>query len=59
VVAISGSEKTKSGAYPESFAEFQRWIGAIGLGGLDVLKPLAYFGLAEPTFLKANKSLTI
>ena len=45
VVAMAASERQKSGKAIENFAVFRERIRALGLGGLEILKPMAYFGV--------------
>lgn len=40
VVAISASERKRNGTYASNFAEFKRKIAAVGLGHVDILKPM-------------------
>jgi len=42
VVAISASERKPGGKYAPNFAEFEKKIGAVGLGHVEVLAPIAY-----------------
>ena len=46
VVAISASERKRDGTYAVSFNEFKQKIAAVGLGHVDILKPIAYLGMA-------------
>jgi len=42
VVATSASERKPDGTYASNFAEFKEKIAALGLKGVDILKPIAY-----------------
>jgi hypothetical protein len=46
VVAISASERKPDGTYAVSFNEFKQKIAAVGLGHVDILRPIAYLGMA-------------
>lgn len=45
VVAISASERKPNGTYASSFDEFKAKIAAVGLARVEVLKPIAYWGI--------------
>ncbi len=45
IVAITASEKQKTGGYIENFAEFKDRITNLGLGHLDLLAPMFYFDI--------------
>lgn len=44
LLAISASEKQKDGTTLSTFTLFKERLAALGLGHLELLKPLAYFG---------------
>jgi len=46
VVAIGASERKPDGTYAANFAEFTEKIYGIGLGHVEILKPLGYRGMA-------------
>ncbi len=46
VVAISASERKRDGTYAANFSEFKRKIAAVGLGHVEILRPIAYLGMA-------------
>ena len=46
VVAISASERKPDGTYASNFAEFQERVAALGLGQVDILKPIGYFDVS-------------
>ena len=43
VPAISASERKPNGKYATNFAEFQQKIAAVGLGNVNILKPIGYW----------------
>jgi hypothetical protein len=43
IVAISASERQKGGHYIKNINEFRERLASLGLGHLDILKPMAYF----------------
>jgi len=45
VVAISASERKRDGTYGSNFAEFKNRIAALGLGSVEILKPLGHFDI--------------
>jgi len=45
VVAISASERKPNGKYASNFIEFQKKIAAVGLGHVEILKPIARFDI--------------
>ncbi len=45
-VAISASEKQQSGAYMDSFKEFQERLTKLDLDHLNIVKPMTYWGIA-------------
>ena len=45
IVAISASEKQKTGGYIENFAEFKDRIENLGLGHLNLLAPMFYWDI--------------
>lgn len=45
VAAISASEKKLDGTYLADFNEFKAKIAAVGLGHVEILRPIAYFGM--------------
>jgi hypothetical protein len=45
-VAISASERKRDGTYATNFSEFKQKIAAVVLGHVDILKPIAYLGMA-------------
>lgn len=51
VVAISASERQKNTAYLESFSVFQQRLELLGLAGLELLYPMAYWDI---TFIDAS-----
>ena len=46
VVAISASERKRDRTYAANFSEFKERIAAIGLGGVEILRPILYWGMA-------------
>ena len=48
VPAICASERRRNGRYARNFAEFRNRIAAIGLGNVEILRPIARFDI---TFL--------
>jgi hypothetical protein len=46
VVAISASERQKGGEQLRSFDEFRQRLCALGLGALEILRPIFYWDLA-------------
>ena len=46
VVAMSASEKQQGGHYIRNFAEFSGRLDSLGLGHLNVILPMAYFGIS-------------
>ena len=45
LVAISASERQQDGTTLTSFTQFKQRLVCLGLGQLEMLKPLAYFGI--------------
>jgi len=45
VVAISASERKPDGKYASNFAEFKEKIAAVGLGHVEILKPIDYYNI--------------
>jgi hypothetical protein len=45
VVAISASERKPDGKYASNFTEFKEKIAAVGLGYVDILKPIGYYDI--------------
>jgi hypothetical protein len=45
LVAISASERQVDGTYLENIGDFQKRIERLGLGNLELLKPMAYYGV--------------
>ncbi len=45
VVGISASERKPNGTYASNFAEFKRKITAVGLGHVEILKPMGRVGV--------------
>jgi hypothetical protein len=45
VVAISASENPRGQLEPQSFGEFQRRLSGVGLGQLEILRPIGYFDI--------------
>lgn len=45
LVAIGGSERLRDGTYAKNFGEFQAKLKAIGLDGLETLKPMLHYGI--------------
>jgi hypothetical protein len=48
IVAMSASEKQRTGSHVHNFEEFRQRLVSLGLDHLDILKPMAYFDI---TFL--------
>jgi hypothetical protein len=46
VVAISASERKRDGTYAANFSEFKQKIATVGVEHVDILKPIAYLGMA-------------
>ena len=46
VVAISASERKPDGTFASNFNEFKERIDSIGLTDVQILKPIAYQGIA-------------
>jgi len=46
VVAISASERKPDGTYASNFNEFKERVAGLGLIDVEILKPIAYFGIA-------------
>jgi hypothetical protein len=46
VVAISASEKQKSGHYIQNFTEFRDRLASLGLNHLRIIRPMAYFDIS-------------
>src|SRR5262245_27959693 len=44
LVAISASERQRDGANLQNFDEFKKRLESLGLGDLDLLEPMAYYG---------------
>jgi hypothetical protein len=46
LVGISASEQKSDKTFASNFREFETKIGALGIGHLEILKPLAYLGVS-------------
>jgi hypothetical protein len=45
VSAIGASERQRVGGYSQSFSDFQTKLNTVGLGNLELLPPIGYFGI--------------
>lgn len=45
LIGINASEKNKDGSYPNTIDEFRQKVRAVGLGELELLKPMGYWGI--------------
>jgi len=61
LVAISASERQKDGTTLNSFTHFKDRLAALGLGQLELLKPLAYFdiGYFDWCLLSGDESIAV
>ena len=61
LVAISASERQQDGTTLATFTAFKDRLTTLGLGHLDLLKPLAYFGIGyfDWCLLSGNESIAI
>jgi hypothetical protein len=55
VVAISASEQARGDTVLTNFADFQSWLTGLGLGHLDILRPMAYWDVTSGRASKCRR----